>query len=125
MTKLDEFKDFVKLHPLLKDEVSSKKRTWQDIYEEWVLFKDDEIWDKFKLEKKEVKERKEEPKDDIIKNVLSYVKKINPDTVTKYVSSIQKIIELVTSFSAGAAEGALSKKKTGDPLFDRRFDEWY
>lgn len=123
MTSLDEFKDFLKLHPLLKEEVLTHKKTWQEIYEQWVLFKDDTMWDKYKLEEKPKEEKK--VNDDLVKNVLSYVKKIDPDTITKYVSSIQKIIELVTSFSLGSELSQISKKKTGDPLFDRRFDEWY
>lgn len=136
MSNLDEFKEFVKAHPLLKDEVASKKRTWQSIYEDYVLLDDDSLWDKYKkppIAKAEEEEAKAEDKksssstDDMIKNVMNYVKKLNPDTITKTIGSIQKVIELIGSFGAGgtAAAAASSKKMTGDPLFDRRFDEWY
>ena len=126
MTRLDEFKDFIKEHPLLKEEVNNKKRSWQDIYEEWVLFNDSDIWDKYKIKERSSSNKETKTSnDDMIKTVMGYMKKIDPDKITKYVSSIQKIIELVTSFGAGASVDSIAKKKTGDPLFDRRFDEWY
>ena len=62
--------------------------------------------------------------EDMIKNVLGYIKKIDPDQVTKTVTSIQKVLELLGSFGAGTTVSAASKS-TLDPLFDRKFDEWY
>ena len=124
--KLDEFKNFIKKHPLLKLEVQSGKKTWQELYEDFVLLGEDS----YTLEKEELKETKEEIKttlnaENIINSVMGYVKKIDPDTITKTVTSIQKVIELFGSFGAGASSSALSKKSTGDPLFDKRFDQWY
>lgn len=127
--KLDEFKDFIKRHPLLKSEVQSGKKTWQELYEDFVLLGEDSYEDN---EKEEVKEtKKEEAKtstinpEKLINSVMGYVKKIDPDTITKTVTSIQKVIELFGSFGAGASSTALTKKSTGDPLFDKRFDQWY
>lgn len=125
--KLDEFKEFIKRHPLLKQDVLSKKRTWQELYEDYVLLGEEAFTD----EKEVLEEQKSEPKkketgtEDLVKNILGYVKKINPDQVTKTVTSIQKVLELIGSFGAGASSTALAKKSTGDPLFDKRFDEWY
>lgn len=130
--KLDEFKGFIKKHPLLKQEVLSKRKTWQELYEEYVLLGEDEFSSyteeeakqESKSEKKEDK-KKDSSTEDLIKNIIGYVKKIDPDQVTKTVTSIQKVIELFASFGAGASTTALAKKSTGDPLFDKRFDEWY
>ena len=126
--KLDEFKGFIKRHPLLKVEVQSGRKTWQELYEDFVLLGEESYSDN----KEEVKEvKKEEIKsnsinpENIINSVMGYVKKIDPDTITKTVTSIQKVIELFTSFGAGASSTALTKKSTGDPLFDKRFDQWY
>ncbi|MBQ9124972.1 MAG: hypothetical protein IJY14_04685 [Acholeplasmatales bacterium] len=128
--KLDEFKEFVKRHPLLKQEVQAKRKTWQELYEDYVLL-GEESFVEFKEEKKE--EEKQEEKttkkngatEDLVKSVLGYVKKIDPDQVTKTVTSIQKVLELIGSFGAGASTQAIAKKSIGDPLFDKRFDEWY
>lgn len=129
--KLDEFKQFVKRHPLLKQEVISKRKTWQQLYEEYVILGEDEF---SSFKEAEVKEEEQQPvskakkdssTEDLIKNIVGYVKKIDPDQVTKTVTSIQKVIELFSSFGAGAAASSIAKKSTGDPLFDKRFDEWY
>ena len=126
--KLEEFKGFIKRHPLLKAEVQSGRKTWQELYEDFVLLGEDSYTED-KTETKEIK--KEETKtnsinpENIINSVMGYVKKIDPDTITKTVTSIQKVIELFGSFGAGASSTALTKKSTGDPLFDKRFDQWY
>lgn len=131
-SKLDEFKEFIKKHPLLKQEVASKKKTWQELYEDYVLLGEEGFDLEEEKEKKESKNEdvKSEAKassqtEDLIKNIMNYVKKIDPDQVTKTVTSIQKVLELIGSFGAGSASTALAKKSTGDPLFDKRFDEWY
>ena len=33
-SRMNEFREFVNAHPLLRDELKSGKRTWQEIYEE-------------------------------------------------------------------------------------------
>lgn len=121
--KLDEFKGFVKKHPLLKQKVLSGEKTWQQLYEDFVILGEGA----FEEEKVEVKEEKKSNigTEDLIKTVVGYVKKIDPDQITKTVTSIQKVIELIGGLGAGASSGALAKKSTGDPLFDKRFDEWF
>lgn len=128
--KLDEFKEFVKKHPLLKQEVYSKRKTWQQLYEDYVILGSD-AFSEYQEEKKDkeeapkTEEKKNPQTEDLIKNLLGYVKKIDPDQVTKTVTSIQKVLELIGSFGAGSTSTALAKKSTGDPLFDKRFDQWY
>ena len=124
--KLEEFKSFIKRHPLLKADVQSGKKTWQELYEDFVILGEES----FVEDKEEVKETKKDDKttinaENLINSVMGYVKKIDPDSITKTVTSIQKVIELFGSFGAGASSSVLSKKSTGDPLFDKRFDQWY
>ena len=123
--KLDEFKKFVKAHPLLKNEVQSKRKTWQELYEDFVILVES-AFDEEEVKVSKTKETKKEASstEDMIKTIIGYVKKIDPDQVTKTVTSIQKVLELLGGLSGGTA-GALAKKSTGDPLFDKRFDEWY
>lgn len=128
--KLDEFKQFVKRHPLLKGQVASRQKTWQELYEDYCILGEDA----FPEEKEETETKTEEKKstskttsstEELIKTVVGYVKKIDPDQVTKTVTSIQKVLELFGGIGGAAAGSALAKKSTGDPLFDKRFDEWY
>ena len=123
--KLDEFKKFVKAHPLLKTEVSSKRKTWQELYEDFVLLGEDAFIDDNTTKTEIKKNTTNNSTEDLIKTIVGYVKKIDPDQVTKTVTSIQKDLELIGGIGAGSATGALAKKSTGDPLFDKRFDEWY
>ncbi|MDE5715493.1 MAG: YlbD family protein [Anaeroplasmataceae bacterium] len=126
--KLDEFKEFVKRHPLLKGMVQSKQKTWQELYEDYCILGEGAFEDIKEEPTKE--ETKKETKsssstEDLIKTVVGYVKKIDPDQVTKTVTSIQKVLELFGGIGGAATGSALAKKSTGDPLFDKRFDEWY
>lgn len=128
--KLDEFKEFVKKHPLLKGMVSSRQKTWQELYEDYCILGADAFEDEKVEEVSEEKVATETKKtasttEDLVKSIVGYVKKIDPDQVTKTVTSIQKVLELIGGFGAGASSTALAKKSTGDPLFDKRFDEWY
>ena len=117
--KLDEFKEFVKRHPLLKGQVASKQKTWQELYEDFCILGEDAFEEESKeesAEKTKPKETKSTSTEDLIKTVVGYVKKIDPDQVTKTVTSIQKVLELIGGLGAGASTSALAKK---------RFDEWY
>ena len=126
--KLDEFKEFVKKHPLMKLQVLNKEKTWQQLYEDFCILGEEAFETEEKLD--DAKETKTETKktsgtEDVIKSIMGYVKKIDPDQVTKTVTSIQKVLELFGGLGGAAAGSALAKKSTGDPLFDKRFDDWY
>lgn len=104
-TKMEEFRLFVSKHPLLRDEVRSNKMTWQNIYEEWVLYgEEDDSWKKY--EKEEVKQEtsnQETENDtvnlDSIKSIMNYVQKINPDNLNKTLNTVQKVIQIAQTFS--------------------------
>ena len=127
--KLDEFKEFVKKHPLMKLQVLNKEKTWQQLYEDYCILGELAFTDTDNKQE-EIKETVTETKkpsatEDMIKSIMGYVKKIDPDQVTKTVTSIQKVLELFGGLGGAAAGSALAKKSTGDPLFDKRFDDWY
>lgn len=98
-SRMNEFREFVSLHPLLRDEVKKGSRTWQSIYEDWVLLGDkDSLWDSFKVKsKEEVKEKTigDMLNIDKVKNVIGYVKKINPDQINRTLNNVQKVIQIV------------------------------
>lgn len=106
-SRMSEFREFVSLHPLLRDEVKKGSRTWQNIYEEWVLYGDgDNLWQKYKEKAKE--ETKSQTIGDMlnmdkVKNVIGYVKKINPDQINRTLNNVQKVIQIVQT--VGGAKG--------------------
>ena len=97
-SRMEEFKDFVRAHPKLKTEVVNGKRTWQSIYEEWVLYGDNGSFDIYKdndIKKEEGKQNTLTLNMDTLKNVLGYVKKINPDDLNRSLNTVQKVIQIV------------------------------
>ena len=122
---IDEFKDFVKKYPRLKMEVREGKRSWQSIYEEWSLLGDDGSWESYR----EIQENKTESSDnqEFLKSTLAYIKKINPDDITKTVGTIQKVLGIVQSLNGGNRSNQNNMNfapcRRVDPLF-RRFDDY-
>lgn len=98
-SRMSEFREFVSLHPLLRDEVKKGSRTWQNIYEEWVLYGDgDNLWQKYKEKAKEGTKSQtigDMLNMDKVKNVIGYVKKINPDQINRTLNNVQKVIQIV------------------------------
>jgi len=160
---VQEFREFIKDYPKIKQEVQEGKTKWQNVYEDWVILgPEDAKWSNYKSEtvspfdtsstsnnafenspfnnvKKEGQTQSETKKDapskfnmaqtsELVKSAYGYIKKVNTDQVVKTLSNAQKVMGLVQGFigggMAGAGLGAL-KKSTGDPLFDKKFDEWY
>lgn len=125
MSRMNEFREFVSIHPLLRDEVKNGKRTWQNIYEEWVLYGDDaSIWKEYLSENNEEKARKKEQgvlegvlNTDGIKNILGYVKNIKPDKVNSTLNNIQKIIQIVQTVGGS--------KQVSVPNVSSVFSDWW
>lgn len=121
MEKKEQFKEFVGKHPLLKFEVRDNKRTWQNIFEEWdLLGGEDESWKKY-VENEKKDNLNTVMGQETIRNVMGYIKKINPDSISKTLNNVNKIASLLTGFTGSKA----ATKMTGDPLFDKKFDDWY
>ena len=95
-SRMNEFRDFVSKYPKLKDEVRNGNRTWQNIYEEWVLYGDGDNWQKFKMPDENQEENRVNPFKNInsLKDVFGYVKKINPDDLNKTLNTVQKVIQI-------------------------------
>ena len=109
-SKMEDFRIFVSKHPLLREEVRNNKFTWQNVYEEWVLYgEEDESWKKY--EKQEIKEQVIDVQNntenqanstvnlDSIKSIMNYVQKINPDSLNKTLNTVQKVIQIAQTFS--------------------------
>lgn len=107
-SKMNEFREFVKKHPLLRDEVKNGKNNWQNVYEEWILYgAEDTKWNNYS-EEKPVK-KTIDPKSlnlDNVKNVLGYVKKINPDNLNKTLNNVQKVIQIAQTVGGGKSVAA-------------------
>ena len=83
--KTEEFKTFVKSHPGIKKLVYESNKTWQSLFEEWVLYGNSDVWDKYKDENVEI--IKEEPT--INKNNKRICKKTT--TIMAAVKSVRRV----------------------------------
>lgn len=112
-SRMDEFRDFVSRYPLVREEVVSGKKTWQAIYEDWVILgENNSIWDKYKETKKETIDLLSSEN---LRNIMNYVKKINPDSISKTLNTVQKILQLT--------QGIGGKGNSG--FFNGNYNSWW
>ena len=128
MQRVEEFKDFVREHPGLKQVVREGKSTWQKLYEEWYLYgADDAQWKHYKAEK-ETEEKSESSsmeetaaKFDVTNGVevmtqaFEYLQKMDIDKVQKTMGTVQQFIQIFQTMQGGkgaalGAAGALAAK---------------
>ena len=105
-SRMEEFREFVSRFPKIRDDVRSGKRTWQNIYEEWVLYGEgDQQWQQYKNDNNQYNEQftqsqyRQNPQSlgDSVKNIVSYIQKINPDSLNRTLNTIQKIVQIAQS----------------------------
>ncbi|MDD3999881.1 MAG: spore coat protein YlbD [Bacilli bacterium] len=121
-SRLDEFREFVNRYPKLRDEVNGGKRTWQNIYEEWVLYGENNPgWQAYRDPSKKQGPINREGNNlninmDGIRNIVGHLQKINPDAISRTLNSIQKVIQIAQSFGG--------KSKTASYI-RTPYDDWW
>lgn len=126
MTKIDDFKAFVKTKPSLIGYVKNGSMTWQKFYEVWDLYGPfDEEWNKYPTLATETDTT---PKQEAFgwNEIVNMVKKLDMATVQKNLTGIQKAIGLVQDMTnkgaaAGTAAGA-ANAYTPRPIY-RKFED--
>lgn len=127
-SRIDEFRAFVLQHPKIKDEVASGNTTWQKMYEDWVILgENDSKWNNYLSNdsNQQVNNQNEtnKPKANTIeellsgtsiKNVINYVKKIDPDSISKTLNTVQKVLQITQSFS---------NRPTG--IYNNNYNSWW
>lgn len=97
-SRLDEFREFVARFPKVHDEVASGRRTWQQIYEDWVILGENHHqWVQYQDENK-AKEPVDYLSADSLKNALNYLKRINPDSISRTLNTISKVLQITQGF---------------------------
>lgn len=117
-SRMNEFREFVSKHPLVRNEVLNGKKTWQAIYEDWVILgEEDGSWKQYEKKESTTDNKKIEDllSSDNIKNIWGYVKKINPDSITKTLNTVQKVLQITQSFGGKAATG----------LYNANYNSWW
>lgn len=89
---VDQFKQFLSKHPQLVQEVRLKKRTLQDIFEEYILLgEDDPSWEEYKKTRTNKKKEKKNStsSSQLLSSILS---NINLDNIDKHIEQADKVI---------------------------------
>lgn len=87
MSKLDNFKKFVSLHPEFITYINENKTSWQSLYELYDIYgENNDIWKRY-LNK--------ESNTTSIKGILNAFKGINIDSLEENINQIEKAISLV------------------------------
>lgn len=125
-SRIDAFREFVIRHPRIKDEVASGTTTWQKMYEDWVILgENDTKWQSYINGTASTNETTTDTKPKAntieellsstsIKNVLNYVKKIDPDSISKTLNTVQKVLQITQSFSG---------RPTG--IYNNNYNSWW
>lgn len=122
-SKMDEFREFVNKYPKIRDEVRQGKRTWQNIYEEWVLYgENDNQWQQYRSDTSQQKPNNSSNNTplnvDSIKSIVGYVKSINPDSLNRTLNTIQRVIQIAQSVGG-------SKTSVSPPMYPGPYNDWW
>ena len=89
MKSKEDFKEFVRKHDDLINEVKEKRHTWQDLYELYDIYGEDEnAWNKY-LKTSNVSNASS------LKELSSIFKNVNIDNVRKYIDTAEKAIGII------------------------------
>lgn len=99
MSKIAEFKDFVKTNPTLLKYVNNNEMSWQKFYEMYDIYgSDNSIWDKY-LSKQDV--TIETSKTVGFADVLGWLKNIDLDSFQDNINSIQRVVGVLQDLGTG------------------------
>lgn len=96
MSKLDEFKEFVKVNPSLIKYVKNDEMTWQKFYELYDLYgEDNDVWNNYLFNNENSKKNVNSNPGDF----LNWLKSIDLDSVREGVNSLQRVIGVIQDFN--------------------------
>ncbi|HAQ08553.1 MAG TPA: hypothetical protein DCR24_13920 [Bacillus bacterium] len=102
---VQKFKEFVKNHPELIQEVRKGNSTWQELYEDWYLLgEDDPKWGASNNIKPD-KDQGQEKKTDWLGTIMGAVKNMDPEQLQGQINNISQAL--------GAVQGVLSQFQGG------------
>ena len=122
MSKKEEFKAFVKLHPELIKFVKSNEMTWQKFYEIYSLSgKENSVWDKYfkDLEEDSSSSSKESFS---VTDLINMVKKVDLNSVQKNITNISKALGLIQSLVTKEDTSVQTDTYTPRPLY-KKFED--
>ena len=94
MSTFEEFKEFIKDKPYLKDKVKNNKTTWQELYERYDLYGKEPV----KEEETNKKDDKEE-KDDSLSSFINMISGLDVDKISDGLNGMKKILNILSEIT--------------------------
>ena len=122
MSKIEQFKSFVRDNPKLINHVKDNKQTWQSFYEMYDIYgKDNEVWNEYlKEETKEVPKEKKTPS--TFNDIINMAKNMDVDKVQEGITSLQKAIALFSDLFIKGENDTNKTSYTPRPVY-RSFED--
>lgn len=101
MSTFEEFKEFIKDKPYLKDKVKNNKTTWQELYERYDLYgKGDEIFKNEEPVKEETNKKDDkEEKDDSLSSFINMISGLDVDKISDGLNGMKKILNILSEIT--------------------------
>lgn len=113
---VQQFKDFVKKHPRIMEEVRKGESTLQDLYEDWYLLgEEDSRWDRFKEKTSNEKESDTKSNKEMMSSLLKAFKNLDSNQVQGYISNLSQAL--------GAIQGVISQFQGADSANAQKSNE--
>lgn len=104
---VQKFKDFVKKHPKIMEEVRKGGATLQELYEDWYLLgEEDSRWDMFIENGDDEKESDNKGNKEMMSAMLKVLKNLDSNQVQGYIANLSQAL--------GAIQGVISQFQGGD-----------
>lgn len=95
MDKLEEFKEFIKTKPFLRERVNRGETTWQKLYETYDLFgKDADVFRDNNKSSEDTNTRNSNPN-----NLLKMLEGVNLDKINENLEGMKKILGVLGEFT--------------------------
>lgn len=122
MSKKEEFKEFVRLHPELIKFVENDTMTWQKFYEIYDLYgQSSSVWDKYLNTSNESRSSNNNHYTNF-SDIINMAKNIDVDKVQDGITSLQKALGLVSDLFIKNGDSKPNSNYTPRPLY-RSFED--
>lgn len=116
MNKLEEFKEFAKTKPFLRDYVENNKYTWQDLFERYDIYgPDDDVFKEDTPEQEEATEEPQEEKKEGLGSILDAISGFDADKLSEGLNGMKKILGILSEVTKPDELPKVSKRKMSRP----------
>lgn len=123
MSKLEEFKTFVKDNPKLINYVKNNEMTWQNFYEMYDIYgKENSVWDEYLKEQQKEEKQTIKTNKTTFNDILNMAKNMDVDKVQEGITSIQKAISLFSDLLIKKDDNIPTNNYTPRPIY-RSFED--